>query len=626
MCGITGWADLSGEAAPLQVLERMNDAVAHRGPDAKGVFLKETRDGHYSVGLGHRRLSIIDLSTGAQPMHSTDGMVTVVFNGEIYNFVELRDELRALGCVFVTSSDTEVLICAYQAWGSDCVRRLRGMFAFALWDAGREQLFLARDRFGKKPLFLRQDGERLLFGSEIKSILGHPGARTSLDRQSVYDYFQYRYVPGPHTMFSDIVKLPPGSFAVWQAGRFTTGNYYFPPDGQQTRQPFVGSDADALRTFTEILDESVQLRMVADVPFGAFLSGGIDSSAVVALMSRHSHNPINTFSVGFEEQEYNETRYAREVAKQFKTNHHEWLMKAADVITLLPQTVGFRDAPIAEPADVAIYVLSKEAVKTVKMVLTGEGSDEILAGYPKHRFEPYAHLYQSVVPSWAHDGLIEPLVNSLPSRFYRLQTLVNSFGLRDPTERLPRWFGSLTRAERDQLVAMRVADRPVDSRPFAVDKGVSAFRRCLYFDQTSWLPDNLLERGDRMTMAAGIETRMPFMDHKLAEFVASCPDKYLIRGGEQKWLLRQAMKPVLPSSILYRSKIGFRVPVNLWFRTSLRAFVYDHLLGQDSLSREFYRRDKLELLLGEHVSGRHNHEKLIWALLNLELFMRHYWR
>ena len=557
-------------------------------------------------------------------MISGDKQIALVFNGEIYNFQVLRDELRAQGYVFATHSDTEVLLNAWRAWGVDCLRRLRGMFAFALWDAGREILFIARDRFGKKPLFFHQQGERVLFASEIKAILAY-GVAATQDKSSALDYLLYRYVPAPNTMFEGIRKLMPGSYALWQKGQWREEAYAVPPDGDAPPPPFKpGSNGNPVLAFADKLDESVRLRMISDVPFGAFLSGGIDSSAIVALMSRHSQLPINTFSVGFKEAAFDETHYARMIAERFRTNHTEWRMQADDVIKLLPQAIRFRDAPVAEPTDMAVMVLSGVARQSVKMVLTGEGSDEILAGYPKHRYEPWAAMYQKVVPDWAHRALVQPLIDALPARFYRARTLAHSFGLRDPHERYPRWFGAIGRAERDAMVASGLSPRTVDGFAFAAMKDVSALRHCQYFDQTSWLPDNLLERGDRMTMAASIEARMPFMDHELAALVSSLPDSCRIQKGVQKWILRAAMRDVLPPEILGRRKVGFRVPVSVWFQSTLKDYVHDHLLGADSRTRALYQREKIEKLLGEHSSGRMNHEKTIWMLLSFELFQREY--
>jgi asparagine synthase (glutamine-hydrolysing) len=622
MCGIAGWIGRA-ETTPNQgTLQAMTDAVAHRGPDGEGHWQAATRDGRHAVGLGHRRLAIIDLGTGQQPMASHDGRLTIVFNGEIYNFQDLRARLSERGHRFLTQSDTEVIVEAYRAWGPDCVSRFRGMFAFALWDSEQEVLLLARDPFGKKPLYLLDRDGGLMFASEVKSLLACPGVAPRLDRASVYDYLTWRYVPGPHTLFEGIRKMMPGSLAVWRDGRLEERVYYTPPDA--TQGPDEGLPDDPVAAFRDRLDECVRLRMVSDVPFGAFLSGGVDSSAIVALMSRHSELPIDTFSIGFREQAYSEAGYARLIARKFATHHHELVVDANDLMDHLPDLIGYRDAPVAEPSDIPIYLLSREASKSVKMVLTGEGSDEILGGYPKHRAERFVTAYQSVVAAWMHRALVLPLTRILPWQFRRAKTLIASLGLRDLQERMPRWFGALSFAERAALWTLPPPQRPPDPRPFAVAPGQSGLRRILYFDQASWLPDNLLERGDRMTMAASIEARMPFMDHRLVAFVSSLPDSFRIRGAEQKRILRQAFRDILPADILDRPKVGFRVPVNEWFQGPMREMVFDCLTGPSSITRDYYRPDMLRRLLDDHVLGRHNHEKLIWGLLNLELFQRRY--
>jgi asparagine synthase (glutamine-hydrolysing) len=599
----------------------MTRAIAHRGPDDEGFLEKSTQDGAYFVGLGHRRLSIIDLSTGHQPIGNEDGTIQIVFNGEIYNFQELRKELIQRGHHFATSSDTETIVHAYEEYGEACVERFRGMFAFAIWDSNRERLFLGRDRFGKKPLFIHEWNGEILFASEIKSLLACPGISAEVDHNAVWDYLAYRYVPGPATLFAGIRKLPPGTVAVWEKGKLREHRYYTPPDGE----PWNGGEppADPVGRFLELLDESVRIRMVSDVPFGAFLSGGIDSSAVVGLMARHSSLPVKTFSVGFGESRYNELGYAAVIARQFETEHHELTISQDHLMEELPALVRYRDAPVSEPSDIPIYLLSKEARRVVKMVLTGEGSDEFLGGYPKHVFERYVSAYQ-ILPGFLRHGLIEPLVHALPYRFRRAKTAIVNLGLDGREDRLPRWFGALSHRERDELVAFPSSTIQHGGVQFDSPPGNSALRRILYFDQVSWLPDNLLERGDRMTMAASIEARMPFMDHELAAYVSSLPDRYRVRGRQTKWILREAMKRLLPAAILKRPKVGFRVPVNEWFRGPMRDYLYEHLLSVDSRTRDYFHTDVLERLLKEHVDGRQNHEKVLWSLLNLEIWHRQY--
>jgi asparagine synthase (glutamine-hydrolysing) len=375
--------------------------------------------------------------------------------------------------------------------------------------------------------------------------------------------------------------------------------------------------------FLDRLDEAVRMQMVSDVPFGAFLSGGLDSSAIVALMTRHN-SKVKTFSVGFSEGAYSELGYAGVVARHFGTDHHELVVDSKDLIDHLPKLVGYRDAPVTEPSDIPIYMLSKEASKSVKMVLTGEGSDEILGGYPKHVYERFVQAYQ-LMPGFIRHGLIQPLTQSLPYSFRRAKTAVTNFNIEDWPERYARWFGALNNKEREELTVLRVGDSQRDQNPpFDTDPENSTLRRILYSDQTSWLPDNLLERGDRMTMAASIESRVPFLDHELAGFVSGLPDSYRIKGLTTKWVLREAGKSLIPQQILDRPKVGFRVPVNKWFQGPMKEYLRDHLQGQESKTRAYYDPQVLDRVMNDHVEGRQNHEKLLWALLNLEIWHRQY--
>ncbi len=619
MCGIAGFA-IRGRNVDLTVaLEEMALAIAHRGPDDDGFF--ETGSGDWRIGLAHRRLSIIDLSTGHQPLGNETGSMQIVFNGEIYNFEDLREELLAKGHCFATRSDTETIVHAYEEWGESCVERFRGMFAFALWDGERQRLFLARDRFGKKPLYLHQQGDTLLFASEVKSILAFPGVQAEVDTEALWDYFAYRYVPAPATLFRGIRKLMPGSWAIWERGVLREHRYYFPPDREPLVSPQVSTDP--VGDFHAKLDEAVRIRMNADVPFGAFLSGGLDSSSIVALMSQHTVQPVKTFSVGFYETAYSELKYARVVAEQFKTEHHELVVSQAHLIEHLPRLVRFRDAPVAEPSDIPIYLLAIEARGSVKMVLSGEGADEILGGYPKHVYERYVRPYQRL-SGLIRGGVIEPLVTALPYRFRRAKTAMTNLALGNFQERMPHWFGALSMSERKKLLTFTLASGTSGGEQFDTPFSNSDLRRILYFDQTSWLPDNLLERGDSMTMAASLEARMPFLDHELVSMASALPDRFRVRGHDTKWILRQAARRFLPANIIDRPKVGFRVPVNEWFRGELRDYLHDHLLGPDSRTRAYYRRDALTKVLAEHMQGRHNQEKLLWCLLNLEIWKREY--
>jgi asparagine synthase (glutamine-hydrolysing) len=375
--------------------------------------------------------------------------------------------------------------------------------------------------------------------------------------------------------------------------------------------------------FLSRLDEAVKLQMVSDVPFGAFLSGGIDSSTIVALMSRHN-SIVNTFSVGFSEERYSELAYAAEVARHFGTRHHEIVVSQSDMVERLARLVAYRDAPVSEPSDIPIHMLACEAARSVKMVLTGEGSDELLGGYPKHIVERAASGFQ-LLPSGLRRRFVEPLAHALPYGFRRVKTAIANLNIEDWRERYVRWFGALNRTERDRLTTLRLNGSSVrDAPPFDIDPGTSALRRILYFDQTSWLPDNLLERADRMTMAASIEARVPFLDHEFAAFVSALPDRDRVRGLRGKWILRAAGRRLLPQRILTRPKVGFRVPINAWFRGKMCEYLRDHLQGESSLTRAYYDARTLDGILAEHLGGKQNHEKLLWALLNLEIWHRQY--
>jgi len=625
MCGIAGWIATPEPGAAPDAMERMLAAMAHRGPDGQGIY-RAQGPGDHQVCLGHRRLAIIDPEGGHQPMLDPEAHLALVFNGEIYNFRELRQELSSHGYRFQLDSDTEVLLRAYQHWGTGLLEHLRGMFAFALWDGLRQRLFLARDRFGEKPLFLCETKGNLYFASEIKALECLPACRQPVALDAVWDYLAYRYVPGPRTLHQGIRKLPPGHALCWEQGRQKEWRYWSPPDRQTRHARGERPEAaDTVQEFLARLDESVHLQMVSDVPFGAFLSGGLDSSMIVGLMTRHC-SQVNTFSVGFQGDDTSELPFAALVAGAFGTRHQEIRVSPRDVVDTLPQLIAYRDAPVSEPSDVAIHRMAKEASRSVKMVLTGEGSDEILGGYPKHVYERFAPGYQRL-PGLVRHRLVAPLVRALPYGFRRAKTALNTLDIEDDRERYARWFGAMNHRERASLSRLApCSPARADAPPFDTDAGNSALRRILYFDQSSWLPDNLLERGDRMSMAASIEARVPFLDHQLAEYVSTLPDQCRVRGMTTKWLLREAGRQVIPESILKRPKVGFRVPVHRWFREDLRDFLLDHLQGSDSRTRAYYDPVVLDGLLAEHMEGRQNHEKLLWSLLNLEIWHRQHAR
>jgi asparagine synthase (glutamine-hydrolysing) len=619
MCGLFGFHARSSLALAGK-LDAATDLLAHRGPDGRGTFLAHGRGGNWQVGLGHRRLSMIDLAGSAQPMRSHDGRYTIVYNGEIYNYLELRDELAAMGHRFVTQGDTEVLIEAWRAWGEACLPRFNGMFAFLLWDGETDRLFAARDPFGKKPLFVAKGEGFHAFASEIEPLRKFPGIDDRLDTDSLREFLSYRYVPGPATFFRGIAKVPPGTFMVMEGAKVRTGRYFNTPFSRTS--PDIDDFDEAVRLFGDKLDEAVRLRLRSDAPFGAFLSGGLDSSTIVALMSRHMSKPVATYSVGFDVPGSSELPYARQVAEAFGTDHHELAVGLGDFTSVWQEAVLRRGAPVSEPSDLPVLLLSKMAHRSVKMVLTGEGADELLGGYPKHRAEPWVARYQRLVPGGLHDLLVAPAARALPYAARRLKTVAGVAGIRDRQARMVAWFGGANSDQAAALYAGPRQARALDPLPFAVDGAASALKRMLHFDQTSWLPDNLLERGDRMMMAGSIEGRMPFMDVGLAELAARFPDAFLTGAPKGKRVLRTLAAKLLPRDIIERRKVGFRVPVEQWFRTGLSAELRDLLQSGDATVRRVCNGAEIDRLLGEHLESRHNHEKVLWALANLEQFFR----
>ena len=622
MCGIFGWIARLDRRLDERQLRQLTDLMGHRGPDAGGYVLSATADGAHSVALGHRRLSIIDLSeAGTQPMWSADRSLCVIFNGEIYNYVELREELTAKGHCFHSHSDTEVLIESYRAWNKDAIKRFRGMFAFAIFDLRQQSVLLARDAFGKKPLFFWEKNGDMVFGSEIEPIMGFPGLDRGFDWSALDDYLLNRYVPGPRTFFRHVRKLPPGCMAHWHCGQLKIERFFVPPFA--TIKPDVTDFAEGAALFEQAFDDAVHIRMRSDAAFGAYLSGGLDSSAVVAVMTRHSRGKVRTFSVGFPEKEYSELDHAQLIADHFGTDHHALIVSPEDFFNHWDEAVLRRGAPVSEASDIPILLLSRLARDSVKMVLTGEGSDELLAGYPKHMAERFAGLYQRLVPRMVHDRLVRPAVDRLPYSMRRVKILAKALGQRNLPDRMRLWFGGLSHEERCRLLDRAPDAAPPDGFPFSADYG-SNLRRTQFFDQTSWLPDNLLERGDRMMMAGSIEGRMPFMDTELARLVARFPDSFLVRHPKGKAVLRRVMEKHLPASILQRKKAGFRVPIHEWFRSSHRSVLRDLLCSGDAEIRRVLNADAIDALVESHVAGRVNNERILWSLCNLEKFLRIY--
>lgn len=592
--------------------------IRHRGPDDEGVYV----DG--GCGIGMRRLSIIDLSTGHQPISNEDGSVWVVFNGEIYNYQELRQRLIGQGHRFRTNSDTETLVHLYEQDGTEGLKQLRGMFAFCIWDARKRQILLARDRFGKKPLYYAETKDGLFFGSELKC-LRKAGVPLEIDEEALRLYFQFSYIPDPRSPFRAVRKLRPGSWMTWSAdGRTQHGVFWKLPAPAGEAAPGM-SQEETRRQIREVFDESVKIRMIADVPLGAFLSGGIDSSSVVASMATQTREPVRTFSIGFEEASFSELPYARMVAERYKTDHHEEIVKP-NAIDLLPKLVHHFDEPFGDSSAIPTYIVSQFAVQHVKVALSGDGGDELFGGYQsfflQERLRWADRLPQAV--RRALNGVARALPYSAYGKNY-LRMLGRASALE-------RYFESNYAPYfiRERLLNekwMLPADGAYLTRTFAdclLPEGSDVLLQAFYFESAANLTGDMLVKVDRMSMANSLEVRCPVLDHKLAELAARIPSAWKIVNGQGKRILVEAMADRIPPALLNLPKKGFGVPLPIWFRGELRPFLMDHLLGKRFLERGFVSPEFVRYMIDEHQSGRRDNAHWLWRLLALELWMREY--
>jgi asparagine synthase (glutamine-hydrolysing) len=628
MCGICGIAAPKNSARRIDeaLLLRMRDSLTHRGPDEAGVFI----DGR--VGLGHRRLSIVDLSGGKQPMTNEDGSVHIVFNGEIYNHGELRPGLQERGHRYATQSDTETIIHLYEERGARCVEELRGMFTFAIWDAGKERLLLARDRLGIKPLYYYlSDAGVLYFASEIKALLEARAVGPELNYNALADYAANRYTSGEETLFCGVKRLMPGHTLVWDDGRVTIERYW---DVSFQKPEETLSDGQYVEQFLDLFHEAVRLRLMADVPLGMFLSGGIDSSAIVAVMSRMVREPIKTFSVAFAEREANELEYARSVAEAFGTEHHEIVISPQQFFDALPTLVYQEDEPIAHPSSLPLYFVSKLASEHVKVVLTGEGSDELFAGYGKYRSTmmnlALGRLYQRAAPAGLRQAVCRS-IEGMPDASRLKNKLRRTFLCLSPEleEIYFDNFSVFSRRMQPALFTDETRERIGQAQPYKTSMdhlnhsdAEALLDKLLAADLKTYLHE-LLMKQDQMSMAASIESRVPFLDHKLVEFAARLPVRMKLRGWTTKYILRQAFRDQLPKAILSRRKMGFPVPVGAWLRGSFRHLVDDYVLSERTLARGIFNRDYVRNLAARHIAGE-NHEERLWALINFEIWQRRF--
>jgi len=617
MCGICGLVNVETDR-PVDFYEvrAMADLLWHRGPDDEGYHVERR------VGLGHRRLSIIDLDTGRQPIYNETEDVCVVFNGEIYNFRELRDWLETKGHRFYTKTDTEVLVHLFEEKGTDGFRLLHGMFAFALWDRKEQALYLVRDRLGIKPLYVLRQKGRLAFASEIKAFLGLSDFVPEVDVATLPHYLTWMFTPAESTLLRGVRKLLPGHYLKVHGERVEERRYYALEDDLAG-----GGHRPGLAELRHTLAESVRRRLVADVPVGAFLSGGIDSSVVVGLMARIADRPVETFSVGFEEEGFSELPYARLVAEALGTQHHELVVTAQEVRENLERAVYHRDEPLAYPSEVPTLLLAELASQRVKVVLSGEGGDELFAGYPKHAAERLAGLLR-VVPGGLRRTFLRAAAERLPFRARRLRILLANLARSDEAERWTSWFAAFDPELRaavlnpSVLVEMDTDTVSLSRAILERARGGSALDRHLFLDMHLWLPDNLLQKGDKMTMAASLEARVPLLDQDLVQLAFRMPDGLKVRGWTGKVALRKIAAEILPPEIQNRKKVGFTLPIGLWFRGEWADWVADTLTSSRALQRGLFRPEMVRRLVEEHRRGAVDRQRELWVLLNLEIWHR----
>jgi len=625
VCGIVGIVNNGDRKASREVLERMNRAILHRGPDDDGFYVNK------NVGLAMRRLSIIDLASGKQPIRNADNTKWIVFNGEIYNYQELRKDLEKRGHRFYTNSDTEAIVHLYDEYGVDCLQHLRGMFAMAIWDETEQDLFLARDRVGKKPLLysLQQNGD-LIFGSEFNAVLQHPDISREVDNEAIDSYLSYLCVPAPMTAFKSIRKLEPGHWMKWKAGQVNMERYWLPDFSKKIKI----TEEEAIDETTRILRESTKLRMISEVPLGAFLSGGVDSSTVVALMAQESSGPVKTFSIGFEEQDFSELKYAKRVAEHVGAEYNEFIVRP-NALEILPTLVEHYGEPYADSSAIPTYYVAKETRKHVTVALNGDGGDESFAGYERYAAMKAAETYRRL-PGFLRRSLLEKPIEFLPtselkrSRLRDAKRFLRAARL-PTTERYFRWMSTFDRDAKHKLYtagfssSIRSAD-PFEfvNRWFARSNGSGNLDSNLLADQMTYLPNDLLVKVDIATMANSLEARSPFLDHRLIEFAASIPESLKMRRFETKSLLKKVAARLVPADVVYRRKMGFGVPVGNWFRGEMRPFVRELLLAEKAMNRGIARPEVIRRYVDDHTDGKRDHAFQIWTLLMLELWFQRF--
>ncbi|MFA5388570.1 MAG: asparagine synthase (glutamine-hydrolyzing) [Candidatus Omnitrophota bacterium] len=641
MCGICGKISLNSVVSE-NLIRKMCEVLVHRGPDSEGVEVLDSAasrsrsnsigsSSSVSVGLGHRRLAIIDLSpAGHQPMSNEDGAIWIVLNGEIYNFLELKKALEKKGHRFKSHTDTEMVLHLYEDKGVECLKDMRGPFAFAIWDSHKDRLFIARDRIGKKPLFYTYKNQTLTFASEIKSILQDPETSVEVNRPTITDYLSYGYVPTPETAFKNIMKLPPAHFMIYEKGNIKLEKYWELDFSRKIRM----SEEDYCDRTMELLEECTKIRLISDVPLGAFLSGGIDSSVVVYMMSKLNSKPVKTFSIGFNEEKYSELKYARIISDRFKTEHREYIVKP-NAIELLPKLVWHYNEPYADSSALPSYYVAQMTRQEVTVALNGDGGDECFGGYERFMAAKYAELLNRI-PVPFKESIIKLIIRKIPESLgvkdSRARTRRFLMELSEPyKKRHYNWMAIFNNHEKDSLFTDEF-NKEISAR-HSFDYLNTAFNECgspdvvdkvMYADIKTNLLDDLLVKMDIATMANSLEGRSPFLDHKMMEFCAAMPSNMKIKGMKLKYILKKSLHGKLPEEILGRGKMGFGIPVDKWFRVELKNYAYEVLMSEKSLKRSYFKKESVKRLLDEHVAARANNGARIWSLLFLELWHREF--
>jgi asparagine synthase (glutamine-hydrolysing) len=624
MCGIVGIVRNDKSEVDQALLGRMCAAIRHRGPDDDGFYFNQ------SVGLGMRRLAIIDLKSGQQPIHNQDRTAWIVFNGEIYNYRELRQKLEKLGHAFYTNSDTEAIVHAYDQYGADCPNHLRGMFAFGIWDERTQELFIARDRVGKKPLLYALVNGQFVFGSEFSALLQHPDIGKDLDFEALNQYLSFMCVPAPLTAYQAIRKLEPGHRLRYRKGDLKIERYWQPDFSNKLDI----SEEEAGERTIEILREAVKVRLMSEVPLGAFLSGGIDSSAVVALMAEESSTPVKTFSIGFEEQDFSELHHARRVAQHVGADHHEFIVRP-DALEVLPILVEHYGEPYADSSAIPTYYVARETRKHVTVALNGDGGDESFAGYERYAAMRLAERYLRI-PAVLRDSVVRQAIDLMPSsetrrgRIRDLKRFIQSASL-PKVERYLGWVSVFDGEAKQELYTENFTRQTQgDSAAtmldpwFARANGSGIVDASLLTDIMTYLPNDLLVKVDIATMANSLEARSPFLDHHVIEFAASLPEKYKLRRLTTKYLLKQMLRKLLPAENLHRRKMGFGVPIGHWLRGKLQPLLRETLLAEASLKRGLFKPEAVKHLVELHTRGERDFSPKLWTLLMLELWFQRF--